>query len=304
MNVSQPSGGREAKRPQKRVSLSQWVHAAIALPQVRVQTRIRGNNLHILVESPTCPEARVVLPRLIRALAKIRLERLLPADQSPIYQVLVYGRKNGVVRPAWTEAILLNQLDRYLAQLQPTTSENVAQASNHTVGATSALVLSNQSLARQGKVDAIARYLSEMLSGLGISVKVSAKAILLEGEWKDETHKSTIAGQSTAKRLSITCESAYSPDPTLIAEPITQRLRSLQLQGFQDAIVVTQVQGEAKPDWLLRVDLTPQEEMLREWGRWGDVQAISHLLNLALADQRIQVSTVLKDLTLHTLPAR
>jgi hypothetical protein len=298
MNVSQPSGSGEAKRQQKRVSLSQWVRVAIALPQARVQTRIRGNNLHILVEAATCPDSKIVLPRLIRALTKIRLERLLPPDQPPIYQVLLYGRKIGVARPIWTEAILLNQLDRYLARLQSATPSNAPPASH--ASDASALVLSNQSLARQGKVDAIARYLSETLSNFGISVKVNAKTILLEGERKEESGtKATVSGQSTAKRLSITCESAYSPDPTLIAEPIAQRLRSLQLQGFQDALIVTQVQGEAKPDWLLRVDLTPREEMLREWGRWGDVQAIAHLLNLALADQKIQVSAVLKDLTLH-----
>jgi acid stress-induced BolA-like protein IbaG/YrbA len=300
-NAAQSAAAAKRGTPQptrKKLSLAQWVHHTIAIPQARVQLRTRGNNLHILVEGEVCPESSVVLPRLVCALAKIRLERLLPKDQPQIYQIFLHGRTINSIRPDWTEVILLNQIDRYLEGLQtPTHEAKPARTRN------AALVVSNQSLAQQGKPEAIARYLSETLSNLGIAVQVSAKTVFLEGEKELATSPSSPTNRQPStvnrQRLSITCESAYSPDPSLIAEPITQRLRELQLQGFQDAIVVSQVQGEAKPDWLLRVDLTPREEMLRDWARWGDVQAITQLLNLTLADQQVEISTSLKDFTLH-----
>uniref|UniRef100_A0ACD5GVC7 Uncharacterized protein n=1 Tax=Desertifilum tharense IPPAS B-1220 TaxID=1781255 RepID=A0ACD5GVC7_9CYAN len=89
------------------------------------------------------------------------------------------------------------------------------------------------------------------------------------------------------------------PRSGLLAPTIAQQLRELNLQGFRDAVISCQVTGEATPDWLLRVDLTPNEVMLREWGRWGDVPAISRLLNQALAQQEVQVSAILKESTLH-----
>ncbi len=60
-----------------------------------------------------------------------------------------------------------------------------------------------------------------------------------------------------------------------------------------------QVSGEARPEWLLRVDLTPTSDILRHWARWGDVQAIVRLLDRLLAPVNIHVSAILKDATLH-----
>ncbi|HEY9805685.1 MAG TPA: hypothetical protein V6D04_03905, partial [Candidatus Obscuribacterales bacterium] len=51
----------------------------------------------------------------------------------------------------------------------------------------------------------------------------------------------------------------------------------------------------------LRVDLTPPDEMLKEWARWGDVQAIAYLLNQPLAADKVQVVAELKESTLHLL---
>jgi hypothetical protein len=85
----------------------------------------------------------------------------------------------------------------------------------------------------------------------------------------------------------------------LFAELIAQHLRALELKGFQDAVVFGQVAGEASPEWMLRVDLTPPDEMLKAWARWGDVQAITRLLNRVLQAEKVHTSALLKEATLH-----
>jgi hypothetical protein len=165
----------------------------------------------------------------------------------------------------------------------------------------SALTISNRSLAKQGNPDAIARYLSERLSAQGIAVKVSVKTSTYSNRAASSAPTAVTAVPTySTQRLWITCEAAYSPSPSVIAEPIAQLLRELHLNGYRDAVTNIQVQGEAKPSWVLRVDLTPPEEMLREWARWGDVEAIARLVSQALAALNIRVSTAsLKDETLH-----
>ncbi|MBD1868672.1 DUF1574 domain-containing protein [Cyanobacteria bacterium FACHB-471] len=165
----------------------------------------------------------------------------------------------------------------------------------------SAIAISNRSLAKQGQPDAIARYLSETLSAQGVAVKVHVKASPYSSRAATSIPAAVTAIPAhPAQRLWITCEAAYSPSPSLIAEPIAKLLRDLQLEGYRDALTSIQVQGEAKPDWVLRVDLTPPEEMLREWARWGDVEAITRLVNRALVESNIHVATAsLKEATLH-----
>ncbi len=106
-------------------------------------------------------------------------------------------------------------------------------------------------------------------------------------------------GEADALRLWVVCESAYSPDASLMAESIAQKLRDLALTGFESAIVLSQVHGELQPDWTLRVDLTPPDEMLKAWARWGDPAAIARLLDRTLRDQQIRASATFKDTTLH-----
>ena len=339
----------ERSHANQRSPLVHWVHRAIGLQRVRVQVRIRGNHLHILCEGSPCPEVRSVVAPLVRALIQTNLNTFLPADQPQIYQVLIYGRTAGQKRPDWTELIYLNQLDRYLEQLQvsggatslagisedqststatlhrpqelpfpqpepPTASQQPTFSSGVTPafvppqskpGATtkpthirpitgSALIVSNRSLARQGHPEAIARYLSETLSTLGVGVKVKAKALPCLPPTSDG-----LPSQALEHRLCILCESIYSPDPALLAEPIAHQLRDLEISGFRDALILSQVSGEIKPDWILRIDLTPPAQMLKEWARWGDVQAIARLLNQSLAEHQTQVTAELKDATLH-----
>jgi len=195
-----------------------------------------------------------------------------------------------------------------------------------------ALVLSNRSLARRGAPEAIARYLSETLSSLGVWIQVNVKAIpyrsnipkaVADSSVPKELDSSTSASSTSAsstsaspapvvesglpphpeQRLWIACTAVYSPDPLLIAEPTAQQLRDLNLEGFRDAVLLIQVQGEAQPDWVLRVDLTPPTEMLREWARWGDVAAISRLVNQIVGEQGARVTAELRETTLHLVCA-
>jgi Protein of unknown function (DUF1574) len=113
--------------------------------------------------------------------------------------------------------------------------------------------------------------------------------------------------QSVKYRLWVRCYSQKSLDCQILAEPIAKVLRSIDLQGFQTAIIEfsrfaggTATTSERRvADWRLKIDLTPPTVRLRNWARWGDVQSMSKLLNLALAPKEIQVSAVLKDLTLQ-----
>lgn len=171
----------------------------------------------------------------------------------------------------------------------------LTQAPSPTVP-TSTLTVSNETLARQGYPDAIASCLSEILGPLGVSVRVSIR----HREPRDTTGEqvSSPPDRLPERRLLTLLESSYSPDPSLLAEPIAQRLRELELEAFRDAIIISMVQGETKPDWMLRVDLTPPDRMLKEWARWGDVQAIAELANQAL-QPTVEVRTTLKESTLH-----
>ena len=155
------------------------------------------------------------------------------------------------------------------------------------------LILSNRNLARQGDPEAIAHYLSETFSSLGIAVQVQGKTIA-QGQGR-----SPHLPLGQVRHLTITCESPYSLDAAILADPLSQRLRDLDLRGFRDAIVLSRVQGETEVDWVLRVDLTPPEEMLRDLARWGDIPALTALIDRHLINQTINTEVDLKDKTLH-----
>ncbi|NJL63498.1 MAG: DUF1574 domain-containing protein, partial [Methylacidiphilales bacterium] len=279
--------------PDRQKTISQWVSQATGINTLGVKVRLRGNDLHILCESVECPQRWHTLSDLLTALQQTDLDALKSGEnneQPSIYQVFVYGRKKGTKRPEWCHRVYLNQLDRHLEQVKEKINQALLQDKSNQPGG--ALILSNESLARQGNPDAIARYLSETLSNYGVSVQVQVK----------QQSQST-ADSQTNKRLWIHCKSSYSPDPTLIAEPIAQKLRHLKLSGYQDAVIVAQVQGESKTDWTLRIDLTPPEIMLKEWARWGDTEALGEYLNEKLAEKsphaKIKVTTSLQESTLH-----
>lgn len=287
--------------------LEQWLHQTIACKGLGVQYRVRGNALHLLCRKIPCPDRAELLRWLLPTLQKTDFSTLLPPEEPQLYQVWLYGCQPGDKRPRWTTTIYLNQLDRHLEHLQlaepalatsglPPHTPQAANPPRPTPD--SALALSNAALAKRGEEMAIACYLSETLNELGVAVRVSAKAIPYTPP--ATVHQDAPAITLTTKRLWVACEAAYSPDPSLLSEPITQKLRQLEVEGFHDAVILFQVAGEAKPDWALRVDLTPPGEMLREWARWGDLEAIQRLLNQDLATLQLHITTAtLNATTLH-----
>ncbi|AOX03886.1 DUF1574 domain-containing protein [Moorena producens PAL-8-15-08-1] len=281
-------------------SLSKWAYCAIRQPGLSIRIRLRGNNLHILCEHPQGVEANKVVNRLIKALKLQQGEAQFPLDlANPIYQIIVYGRRVGQKRPDWIKQIAIK------LPTDDTThaSKQSSQTSFDAITTDADLTVSNESLARSGEPDAIARYLSESLSYLSVSVKVriqhqDSKARRFSGA-SSNVKQTNRHPSPPNRRLWIICNSHYSPDPSLLSEPIIDRLHSLQLQGFRDAVICFQVSGEATPDWKQRVDLTPPEQVLKEWARWGDVEAIQRLLNQGLAAVGITVRAILKESTLH-----
>ncbi|MDF5720329.1 MAG: D-alanyl-lipoteichoic acid biosynthesis protein DltD [Rhizonema sp. PD37] len=271
--------------PDSQQSLVQWVSQATGISTFGVKIRLRGNDLHILCEGQECPKRWRTLSDLLQALQQTNIDVLTSGEPSSIYQVIVYGRKKGEKRPEWYHRVYLNQLGKHLEQAKNALIEGTETTPIPPGGA---LVVSNESLARQGNPDAIARYLSEMLSSFGVAVEVKVR------EQKPDPTSS-----AHQNRLWVFCHSSYTPDPSLIALPVAQKLRELELSGYQDALIASQVNGETKFDWLLRIDLTPPEVMLREWARWGDVQAIVRLLNAALSESLVAVEATLSESTLH-----
>lgn len=285
-------------------SLAHWAYSAIGEPEVCVRVRLRGNNLHILCENSDLLEAKTLVNRLLLALKTPKQGEAFPVDQSnPISQLIIYGRTVGQDRPDWIKQISLKPLPTYEANVSQTSHQTEIDGSTTTED----FLISSESLARSGSPEAIARYLSDSLSSLGVSVKVVIQD-LTPASSNIELGKENSPSIAFNRRLWVVCNSDYSPDSSLLAEPVVEQLRNLQLKGFRDAAICSQVSGEATPEWMLRVDLTPPEKMLKDWARWGDVQAIARTLNQALLETGIEARAVLKDVTLHlfcnVLPGR
>jgi hypothetical protein len=275
-------------------SFAQWAYDAIGQPGVCLRVRLRGNNLHILCESRQSLEAQSIVNCLIDALKVQEGEEAFPTDPgNPVDQLVIYGRIVGQPRPEWIKQIRIKSYPNPEHQASRTATGNSFEDATPD----EALLISNESLARSGSPEAIARYLSETLSPLGVSAKVLIQILPETPANVQEGEKLT--NSSPHRRLWVVCNSNYSPDASLLCEPVVEQLRTLQLKGFRDAAICSQVSGETSPEWMLRVDLTPPEEMLKEWARWGDVQAIIRILNQRLKRAGIEVRAVLKDVTLH-----
>ncbi|MDX2232520.1 MAG: hypothetical protein NW220_23010 [Leptolyngbyaceae cyanobacterium bins.349] len=270
-----------------RSSLIHWIQQVLETRQVQIKIRVRGNNLYVLCESQPCPDAKVISQRLRQACLATPLDTQLPAGWPEIHRVICYGRAMGQKQPMWSSAIDLmgNALESTPIQ---SSGSPASSAHQEPVGAANTQAESSDllRLAHQGDPTAIAHYLSQTLGFLGIGIRA-------------KLDKSATSEAHPQQRLLVLCESGYTPDPALLAEPIAQRLRELALTQFRDAVVFGQVSGEARPEWMVRIDLTPPEDFLREWARWGDVQAMTRLLNRELATHHIALSALLKATTLH-----
>jgi hypothetical protein len=161
--------------------------------------------------------------------------------------------------------------------------------------------------------------LTQVLTPLGVrfefSIDLVPQAVAFEADSAQTMFQSPDGHRDRREyRLLVRCHSPKSLECQLLAEPLARVLRSIQLEHFTEAIVKfarmlvgVAAQNEHRDiakstqvaDWRLKIDLTSPAIRLRSWARWGDVQAITHLLNAALAPQGVQVSTTLKNLTLQ-----
>ena len=293
-------------------ALLPWLKDVVNSASCTLNMKLRGNILHVYAQSADGLDREYVLLRLVRSLLEPDRKADLLKDFPQIYQLYFYSGRSEEQKPDWSTPIYLNRLERHLEQLVETSDDldEMKRSTAHLTSgigylddATSAIVLSNASLARKGDPDAIARYLSQTLSALDVGVDVVVNAI----PGKAKRAHGVITASAVAvdpsreliNRLWILCRAAYSPDPAMIAEPTAQRLRDLKLTQFQDAVISVQVLGEDTPDWRLRVDLTPDAEILKEWSRWGDTDSIARLLNQVLAPLDVSVLPEAKDSTLH-----
>ncbi|OKH11108.1 SGNH/GDSL hydrolase family protein [[Limnothrix rosea] IAM M-220] len=267
---------RKTNRPRLAPMLHEAVRQAIPLgSHVHLRVRLRGNTLHLLCET-NCPTEKEEIVRAI--VAAIRrggtpVVLLTPEPHEPIYRLIVYGRLEGTENSLWVKSINVLELLEEPQIIVPNDSEQ--------------LLVTYQSLARSGAPEAIARYLSDCFSHLGVGIQADV-----------QTYPAT-KSEAETKRLWITCQCDYSPEYALLTEPLVQELRELQIEGFRDGVIRCQIRGEQKPEWLLWVDLTPPQMMLREWGRWGDTQAIAHLLNQGMVAHGIAVKVSQKKDALH-----
>ncbi|HEY9879679.1 MAG TPA: hypothetical protein V6D29_14570, partial [Leptolyngbyaceae cyanobacterium] len=322
---------KTSPNPSPTASVTSWLQQVMNVPRADLHIKLRGNILHILCETPAALEQTPTLLNLVRGLLEPQEAAFIKQAYPQVYQLFVYNRVAGQPIPAWTAPIYLNRLERHLAQLVLESQDEADLKATQELleiytqgdpealktyaedGAGGAIVLSNLSLARKGDPEAIAWYLSETLSALDVGVWVSIKAIpgtaklpkvaVTAEDHGTEGSEAAQEGPEDSKipRLWVLCEAVYSPDPSLIAKPTAERLRQLQLTQFKDAVLLMQVRGETTPDWSLRVDLTPEEEMLREWGRWGDLEAIAKLIQPLLDPLHLTASAELKETTLYLI---
>lgn len=185
------------------------------------------------------------------------------------------------------------QTDTQAPSKTPSALESTPPPHTDRPGGNIPLIVSNRSLASQGDPEAIAHYLSETFNGLGIAVQVQAKGL------SKGNSLSPISPLGQVQRLQVVCESPYSLDAAILTEPLSQQLRDLDLRGFRDAVVISRVAGEVEVDWVLRVDLTPSEEILRDLARWGDTIALGALVDRHLVNLQVKTEVELKDKTLH-----
>jgi hypothetical protein len=166
---------------------------------------------------------------------------------------------------------------------------------------------------RQTQHQEIDRVLAQVLVPLGVKFKFSIQPYAQPQPATDDSEQTIIQSPDDCTvplkyRLWVRCSAQKSLDCQLIAVPLAQALRALDLQDFRDALVEFSAANiftnfganfaSSNSNWQLKLDLTPPLVRLRHWARWGDVQAITRLLNLALAPEGVRVSATFENLTI------
>lgn len=108
----------------------------------------------------------------------------------------------------------------------------------------------------------------------------------------------------TAQRLWINCYCDYPLAPERIAPLLIQRLRQLNLHNYQDVLLSGYLEEKNKPLWVIKSSLTPAQELLHAWAKWGDGAALVELLNVTLEREGIFFRSITKEATLHLFASK
>ncbi|TAD79245.1 MAG: hypothetical protein EA001_04900 [Oscillatoriales cyanobacterium] len=298
------------------MTLEQWVAQVLNWPDLRVQVQSAGTHLHILCEGMACPDPAVVEARFRQGLTQVPRDRLpldLPLEMSPRL-ILLYGRRLGQTKPAWTRYVELDNVGSAQAAAVPAIEQPEAIATADVMAAAHDLerfdalplppataapsVASPVQSAWSGLARRAARHVGETLKQGGIQSRVTVKITPAPTDEAPGADRST--GHSTGHRLWAICQVPAAVDWSAQGPVLARSLRALDLEGFRDGYVLGQALAESEPGWILRVNLTAPRQMLFDWARWGDVQAFSQLLDRTLGDRLARpVSAVLEESTLH-----
>jgi hypothetical protein len=146
-----------------------------------------------------------------------------------------------------------------------------------------------------------AQTLGEFLHGVGIPARVTVKIAPLERHRSAHPSGDAVI---VGHRLWAICQTPTPVDWAPHGEALARLLRSLDLSGFRDGLIIGQSDGRSEPDWLGRVNLADRDRLLRHWARWGDVQALTRLFDGELATLSLPVAAVQKEATLHVFCRR
>ncbi len=250
--------------------LAQWVTRVIAQPGMRLKVKYRNQQLHIVCEAKQAPAAPEIIAKLQANLAEpAQVNSLHQLCDRPLEKINIYGLQIGQDHPIWTHEIALDQMEAY----SPT------------------------------------EQITEILQPLVPQVQLVVAADLTVGESIARTQHLQLTSQSAtdnpdipnsaSQRLWVNCHCPKKIPPVEIVPPLIQKLRQLNLDRYRDVVFCAYLEGRNRPFWVIRGNLTPNWQMLQDWGRWGDVEAIALLLNLALAQRQISFRVIGKDETLH-----
>ena len=112
-------------------------------------------------------------------------------------------------------------------------------------------------------------------------------------------NQANLQGTDNHPKLRVNCYCEYSLAPERIVPLLIQQLRRLNLSSYRDVLLSGYLEEKNKPLWAVKGNLTADQQLLREWAKWGDRAALVELLNTTLAQAGIRFRSIPKEGTLH-----
>ncbi|NJK28335.1 MAG: hypothetical protein HC925_07505, partial [Coleofasciculaceae cyanobacterium SM2_3_26] len=268
-----------------RLSWNQWMSEILEMPHLQADLHWQAGCLHVLFSGHPAPDRRWIVERLTQAIAMTDVAQLGDGTQPPPRQIFLYGcqlptEEDEEEAPDASWLVRPERLD-WMVRLDPSQCRSQFEERDP----------------KTEFAERAAQIVQDEFHRLGVPGTVRAKAI---------AHPSP--ADPDRLRLLLIGDFTYSPDCSLIARSLARQLRELCPGGFYDAVILSRESGQElggdrvkplKPTVLLRVDLTPPEQLLERWARWGDTEAMDCLLDRLLSTLHLQGSTVWKASTLH-----